>query len=262
MKAIILAAGMGSRIKPLTDNCPKTLLEIGGISILERMLSNIQVCGISEVIIVLGYLQEQIEDFVGNTFPDLDVHFIINTRYTETNTGYSLMLTEDLVKGAPFVKFDADVVFDREILEKLLASNDKNCLCIDKNIQLDAEEIKVVVRDGNRIVSASKTVLPCNAIGESIGIEKTCVESADMLFAELKAMMVHEHNLQEYYEGAYERLIGKDVAFHALDITDLKWTEVDTRQDFDTAERIFSVIEPEHPPVESLLFTNRENVGL
>ena len=67
---------------------------------------------------------------------------------------------------------------------------------------------------------------------------------------------------QEYYEGAYERLIGKDVAFHALDITDLKWTEVDTRQDFDTAERIFSVIEPEHPPVESLLFTNRENVGL
>ncbi len=262
MKAIILAAGMGSRIRPLTDNCPKTLLEIGGISILERMLSNIQACGINEVIIVLGYLQEQIEDFVESTFPDLDVHYIVNTRYTETNTGYSLMLTEDLVKGAPFVKFDADVVFDREILEKLLASDDQNCLCIDKNIQLDAEEIKVVVRDGNRIVNASKTVLPCDAIGESIGIEKICVETADMLFLELKAMMAHEHNLQEYYEGAYERLIGKDIPFHALDITDLKWTEIDTREDFNAAERIFAAFKPEQPLIDSMPFTNRENVGL
>ena len=249
MKAIILAAGMGSRIKPLTDNCPKTLLEVGGATILERMLSNIQACDITEVIIVLGYLHEQIEEFIGNRFPGLDVQFVINPRYTETNTGFSLMLTENLVKDSPFVKFDADVVFAREILEQLLASDDQNCLCIDKNIQLDAEEIKVVVKDGNRIVSASKTASPCDAIGESIGIEKICVETAEMLFTELREMMTQEHNLQEYYEGAYERLIGKDVAFHALDITGLKWTEIDTRQDFNVAEELFALPETTHTPV-------------
>jgi NDP-sugar pyrophosphorylase family protein len=64
MKAIILAAGVGSRIRPMTDNCPKCLLEIGGVTILERMLSNIQACGINDVVFVLGYLQEQIEAFV------------------------------------------------------------------------------------------------------------------------------------------------------------------------------------------------------
>ncbi|NOZ65645.1 MAG: NTP transferase domain-containing protein, partial [Alphaproteobacteria bacterium] len=64
MKAIILAAGVGSRIRPLTDNCPKSLLKVGGNTILEMMLSHIQSCGINEVVFVLGYLQEQIKEYV------------------------------------------------------------------------------------------------------------------------------------------------------------------------------------------------------
>ena len=239
IKAIILAAGVGSRIRPLTDNCPKCLLKIGGVTILERMLTNIQACGINEVVFVLGYLQEQIESFVKKSFPELDAHFIVNDRYTETNTGYSLMLTENFVKGSSFVKFDADVVFDQKILESLLASDDQNVLCIDTEIHLDAEEIKVVVRDDSRVVKASKTVVPTDAVGESIGIEKIGPETALLLFAELKEMMAYKKNHQEYYEAAYEQLMEKDVPFHALDITGLEWTEIDTIQDFDAAEKIF-----------------------
>jgi choline kinase len=239
MKAIILAAGVGSRIRPLTDNCPKSLLEIGGVTILERMLSHIQACGINDVVFVLGYLQEQIEAFVNKSFPELNAQFIVNDRYKETNTGFSLMLTEDFVKGSPFIKFDADVLFDREILEKLLASDDQNVLCIDKEIHLDAEEIKVVVNEDNRVVKASKTVAPTEAIGESIGIEKISPDTAKLLFSELKTMMEQDENHQQYYEGAYERLMEKDMPFYALDITGLKWAEIDTKQDFDAAEKIF-----------------------
>jgi choline kinase len=239
MKAIILAAGVGSRIRPLTDNCPKCLLKIGGVTILERMLTHIQACGINEVVFVLGYLQEQIESFVKNSFPELDAHFIVNDRYTETNTGYSLMLTEKFIKGSSFVKFDADVVFDKNILENILASDDQNILCIDKEIHLDDEEIKVVVKEGSRIVKASKTVMPTDAAGESIGIEKIGSETAILLFSELKAMMTRAENHQEYYEGAYELLMAKDIPFHALDITGLKWSEIDTKQDFDAAEKLF-----------------------
>ncbi len=239
MKAIILAAGVGSRIRPLTDNCPKSLLKIGGVTILERMLTHIQACGINDVVFVLGYLQEQVKVLVTEAFPELNAHFIVNDRYRETNTGFSLMLTEDFVKGSPFVKFDADVVFDKEILENLLACNDQNVLCIDKEINLDAEEIKVVVNEDNRVVKASKTVAPNEAIGESIGIEKICADTAIQLFAELKEMMENEENYQEYYEGAYERLMEKEVPFYALDITGLKWSEIDTKQDFNAAEKIF-----------------------
>lgn len=239
-KAVILSAGFGSRIRPLTDNNPKTLLSVGGITILERMLTSIQSCGIDEIVVVVGYQHERIETFVCNKFPELNVRFVVNNRYGETNTGYSLMLAEEFMAGSSFVKFDGDVVFDEEVLRRLLASAEENCLCIDRNIQLESEEVKVVLDSDIRIVRVGKDIAPSDAIGESIGIEKISADTGTLLFAELRAMMRSEKNLQEYYEGAYERLIKRGVAFHAVDITGLKWTEIDTRQDFETAERTFA----------------------
>jgi choline kinase len=238
IKAVILAAGVGSRIRPLTDNCPKSLLMINGKTILEMMISHIQKCGISEIVFVLGYLQDQIKDYVKTQFPDLVAHYITNKKYKETNTGYSLLLTKDLVQNSTFIKFDADVVFDISILKNLIDSEHDNCLCIDKNINLDVEEIKVIIREENRVVKASRTVNPEDAIGESIGIEKISPEAAHALFSELEIMMKDEQHHQEYYEAAYERIIEKDVPFHALDISGLKWTEIDTKEDFLTAESL------------------------
>jgi len=134
IKAVILAAGIGSRIRPLTDNCPKCLLEIGGNTILEMMISHIQACGINEVLFVVGYLQGKIKDYVKKQFPELDAHFVTNERYSETNTGYSLMLTEEWIGNSTFIKFDADVVFDKNILMKLIDCEYENCFCIDKNV--------------------------------------------------------------------------------------------------------------------------------
>lgn len=240
IKAIILAAGVGSRIRPLTDNCPKSLLKIGDKTILEMMVSHIQACGISEIVFVLGYLENHIKNFVGQNFPDLNVHFITNEHYANTNTGYSLMLTEALVEGSTFIKFDADVVFDIEILRNLIDSEYTTCLCVDKNINLEAEEIKVIVDENGHVIKASKEVNPNDAVGESIGIEKISTETAQLLFAELKEMMEDKTNHQQYYEAGYERLIAKNVIFNVLDITGLKWTEIDTVEDFATAERIFN----------------------
>lgn len=239
LKAIILAAGVGSRIKPLTDDCPKCLLKVGGITILERMIDNIQACGINEVIFVLGYLDYRIERFVHATYPGLSAKFIVNHKFAKTNTGYSLMLTEPYAKGSGFVKFDADVVFEGAVLKKLMASEHENVLCIDRNIQLQAEEIKVIVSAGNRVVRASKQADPAAALGESIGIEKISGATAAKLFTELNTMMRDAANHQEYYEGAYERLIAKDTSFHALDITGLNWTEIDTQEDYAAANLLF-----------------------
>lgn len=239
MKAIILAAGVGSRIRPMTDNCPKCLLRVGDNTILEMMISHIQDCGINEVVFVLGYLQEKIKGYVKTNFPELNAHFVINDRYAETNTGFSLMLAKNLIKDSTFIKFDADVVFDKKILKKLIECEYANCLCIDKAINLDAEEIKVIIEDQNRVLKASKTVNPKEAAGESIGIEKINGETAKLLFAELEIMMEDRQNHQEYYESAYERLIENNVPFYALDISGLKWVEIDTKEDFITAENIF-----------------------
>ncbi|MDH5231805.1 MAG: phosphocholine cytidylyltransferase family protein [Gammaproteobacteria bacterium] len=240
MKAVILAAGMGSRIRPLTDNCPKSLLKVAGHTILEMMISHSRDCGITDIIFVLGYLQEQIKDYVTDNFPEINAHFITNEQYASTNTGFSLLLARDIVAGSSFIKFDADVVFDKTILSQLISCEHDNALCIDKNIQLDAEEIKVIIREGNRVVKASKSVTPKEAIGESIGIEKIGADTAIQLFAELETMMQDEKNHQQYYEAAYERLIEKELPFYALDISGIKWIEIDTKEDFIMANEIFN----------------------
>jgi len=197
MKAIILAAGVGSRIRPMTDSRPKCLLRIGGVTILERMISHIQSCGIRDVIFVLGYCQEQIKEAVETKFPELNAHFVTNNHYSKTNTGFSLMLAKDFIKDSTFVKFDADVVFEKAILKKLIECNHANCLCVDKNIHLDVEEIKVMINSQNRVLKASKTVNSKEAAGESIGIEKIDSSTAMLLFSELETMMEDEKNHQE-----------------------------------------------------------------
>ena len=238
MKAIILAAGIGSRISPLTDNCPKSLLKIYDKTILEMMISHIQDCHINDIVFVTGYLEEQIKEYVNINFPDLKAYFVTNEKYAETNTGFSLLLAKDFVENSDIIKFDADVVFDKEILKKLIECPYENALCIDKNIHLDAEEIKVIIDDKNKILKASKTVDPQKAIGESIGIEKIGKNTAKLLFQELEEVMKDKKNHQEYYEVAYERLIEKGESFHALDITGLVWVEIDTKEDFELAKNI------------------------
>lgn len=239
-KVIILAAGVGSRIRPLTDDCPKSLLKVSGKPVLERMINNCEACGLTEFVIVLGYLEHKIRQYVQDRFPRLKVTFVVNEHFQKTNTGYSLMLAEEAAQGVGFIKFDADVVFDRKILQRLIASKAENALCIDRIIKLDAEEVKVIVDAGQRVRQASRSVDAKAAMGESIGIEKISPAAATQLFAALGKMMQKEALHQDYCEAAYERLMSDDVAFHAVDITGLNWVEIDTHDDFEAANQMFA----------------------
>ena len=90
-----------------------------------------------------------------------------------------------------------------------------------------------------RVLEIGKSVNPKTATGESIGVEKISAETGSLLFTELSQMMESSVNHQEYYEAAYSQLMRKNTVFHALDITGQKWTEIDTAEDFATANRIF-----------------------
>lgn len=244
--AVILAAGIGSRLSPLTDDCPKSLLTVGGTVILERMIRNCLSCGISQFVLVLGHRADQIQQFVNKKFSGIRVTFVINERYRETNTGYSLMLAAQAIGSSDFIKFDADVVFYTGILRELIDSDHANVLCIDRNIALADEEVKVIVDDEHRVLEIGKDVDPEAAMGESIGIEKISAKSGPALFAELTKMMASPLHLQDYYEAAYARLVGQGTDFHAHDITGLNWTEIDTAEDFAAANAMFGT------PVETV----------
>ncbi|MEH6647309.1 phosphocholine cytidylyltransferase family protein [Sulfitobacter sp.] len=237
--AVILAAGVGSRLSPLTDTSAKCLLSVGGSAILERMIRNCLSCGLSQFVLVLGHRADEIKQFVDKTFRGIRVTYVINDRYRDTNTGYSLMLASAAVGTAEFVKFDADVVFDVKILRELVDSRKANVLCIDRNIALADEEVKVITDDEMRVLEVGKSVDAALAAGESIGIEKISSKTGPLLFAQLSETMESHDNVQEYYEAAYARLVTQGVVFEALDITGLDWTEIDTAEDFAAANAMF-----------------------
>lgn len=237
--AVILAAGKGSQFSPMTDNCPKSLLSVGGSIILERMIRNCLSCGISQFVLVLGHRADEIKQFVDKTFRGIRVTYVINDQYRDTNTGYSLMLAAAAIGTSEFIKFDANMVFDVKILRQLVDSDLPNVLCVDRNIALADDAVKVIVDDDRRVTEIGKPSDPNLAWGGSIGIEKISVVSGPLLFAELNEMMEHKAHAQDYYEAAYERLVGKGVPFHAIDITGLKWTEIDTAEGFSEANTMF-----------------------
>jgi choline kinase len=194
--------------------------------------------GIQEIIVVTGYRASQIQRFQHEAYPSISFNFIHNEHYDETNTGYSLLQTKQAVGSDTFIKFDADVVFEAEILKKLLKSK-TSALCIDKNIHLEAEEVKVITDESMRVVEVGKKLDPKLAKGESIGIEKIDPSAGKVLFSELGKLMRHKENWQEYYDDSYTTLARKGIPMYAVDITGLKWVEIDTIKDFRRAEKLF-----------------------
>jgi choline kinase len=237
--AVILAAGIGSRLSPLTDKCPKSLLSVGGSVILERMMRNCLSCGISQFVLVLGPRAEEIKQFAAKTFRGVRVTYVINERYRDTNSGYSLMLAATAIGISDFVKFEADVVFDVRILRQLMDNDIQNALCIDHNIALADEDVKVIADDQMRVSQIGKSVDPKTALGGSVGIEKIGAKTGPLLFAELREMMERPEHNQDDYEVAYARLVEKGTPFYAIDITGINWTKIDTVADFEAANEMF-----------------------
>ena len=235
MKAVILAAGIASRLRPLTNDRPKCLLKIGNRSLLERAIDGLLINGIDEIVIVTGYLKEMIEDFVRTTYPNLSVKFIYNEVYASTNNIYSLWLAKpEVLHEKEIILLDSDILFDPLMIKILQDAPYSNCLALDGH-KLGEEEIKVIVNEKNQITEISKTCSIDKAIGESIGIEKISNTYVSALYNELEQMILHEGLDNVFYELAFERLISRGHYFYPVDTSNYFSMELDTVEDFQDA---------------------------
>lgn len=234
MKAIILAAGMASRLRPLTDNTPKCLLEVGSKCLLARVIDSLLSNNVRDIIIVTGYLQDMIRDFVSSNYPNLHVEYIFNEKYASTNNIYSLWMTKDKIVGNDMLLMDSDILFDPAIITTLLTSTYPNCLALNRH-QLGEEEIKVVVDGSDKVLEISKTCAIKDAIGESIGIEKFSKSLVEVLFSELDDMILNKSQSNIFYEAAFENIIKKGQSMYVVDITQYFSMELDTVEDFNLA---------------------------
>lgn len=236
MKAVILAAGMASRLRPLTEHTPKCLLKIGERSLLERSIDAIIAGGISDFVIVTGYLHEQIEQFVTSHYADsIKVQFIHNEVYDSTNNIYSLWLARPAVDGEDFLLLDSDLVYDPVIIKRVMQTDADNVLTLIRH-ELGEEEMKVVTNDKGEITEISKTCDPETAAGESLGIERIGAAYSTALFKELEQMMNVEHLENKFYELAFLRLIAQGHSYSVIDVTECFSCELDTVEDFENAK--------------------------
>ncbi|MGN1263425.1 MAG: sugar phosphate nucleotidyltransferase [Prevotella sp.] len=238
MKAVILAAGMASRLRPLTDDRPKCLLKVGKRCLLQRTMDALIAAGIRSFVVVTGYRGNMIREFLASTYNEtgIDVNFIDNIDYQNTNNIYSLWLAAQHVRGGEFLLLDSDILFDPRIIVRLLAGS-TSTLALNSH-ELGDEEIKVVPDADGMVAEISKVCSISDAIGESVGIERMDADYSAALFDELDVMIEGEGLKNVFYERAFERLIAKGHRFGITDTTDLFSIELDTVDDFERAKEL------------------------
>lgn len=228
---------MASRLRPLTNDTPKSLLNVGERSLLQRSMDALIQNGITDFVIVTGYLHEKIEDFVTNHYGNtVHVTFIYNKVYETTNNIYSLWLARPEADGEDFLLLDSDLLYDPQIVREVMADKSPNILTLIRH-ELGEEEMKVVTDAGGVIKEISKTCSPTDAAGESLGIEKIGREYSKALYKELDVMMNEEHLENKFYELAFERLIPQGHSYRVLDVTQYFSCELDTVEDFENAKQ-------------------------
>jgi len=239
MKAVILCAGSGRRLYPLTKDSPKCLLSIGNKRILEHMLDNLRAAGIHEIVLVTGYIREKIEALVQERAYQ-GIEYVVNEKFDTTNTAYSLNLSLKSL-DSDFILLNGDVLFDQSILDELLDHSAENCVVVDNTISLAQEEVKVTAENG-RIRRIGKDLDPKVSLGEAIGINKISHKTIPQLRAVFDELERRGEELH-FFEKGFDELCIKEENFGIL-LTDKPWVEIDTREDFQLAkEKIYPMLD-------------------
>jgi len=212
---------------------PKCLLKVGVKCILEMTIENLLATNNSEIIIVTGYLENKIREFIRERFPHLQITYIYNKLYASTNNIYSLWLAKDEVLGDDMMMLDSDIVFDERIISKLQNSGYKNCLALKRHEVYD-EEIKVKTDAHGCVIEIGKEVNVSQAAGESIGIEIFGIEALTELYFILDRKVVTEKEVNQFYEAAFQEL--SDNNLFIVDTTEYFCMEIDTEEDLRIAE--------------------------
>ncbi|MEW6774669.1 MAG: phosphocholine cytidylyltransferase family protein [Bdellovibrionota bacterium] len=234
MRAIILAAGQGTRLKPYTEDRPKCLIEVDGRTILEHQLKNCLRAGVREAVIVTGFRGDLVEQSVaawrGNGLASLPIKTVFNPRWKDTNNLVSLWSARKYMEEG-FVLINGDDVFDHRILTRLTGENHYEIhVCMDRKDRYDDDDMKLLVSEG-RVQAINKTIDPARAQGESIGIMKFTREGAGRLLKELEAMVSSPTGNTDWYTKAVERIALSGYGIGAVCIEGLRWAEIDYPED-------------------------------
>jgi len=238
MKAIILAAGVGSRLAPLTIKKPKTLIEVCGKPILSWQIDNLLDSDIKDITICVGYKSKQIIDFCHTRYPHINFNFVVNEKYESTNNIYSLYLARHELNNDLFL-MNGDGVWDKSIIIDM-KKIPQSLIAVDEDNYLE-ESMKVMLDKNLYILDISKNITKKRAYGVSIDIHKFLKKDATTLREGLVNIVEKEGNTNQWFEVLLQRLFSsKKLLVKPFNIKNSSWYEIDTEDDLRQAELIFN----------------------
>ena len=233
MKAVILAAGLGSRLRPITDKVPKCMVPVNGIRIIDKQIDNLLKNNVTEIYVVSGYLHEVLDSHLKTNYPTVQI--VHNERYNETNNMYSLYMTEQYVKGEDFLLMNADVYFDSNIITGMLDGEGSKIAC--DYSQYMEESMKITCTD-NKINHISKKVSEAEYDAVSIDVYRLSAKDGLVLFDEVNDTILNRKDVNSWTEVALDHIFDK-TSFAPYRIQG-RWFEIDNHEDLAKAEAIFA----------------------
>lgn len=244
--AVLLAAGTGSRLQPLTDDAPKCLSEVSGVAILERLVENLREHDFKRLVVVVGYLDQCIRDFLKEWEDDLAIEYVVNPRYATTNNLYSLWLARAAINES-FLLVESDLVFDTPLLDQMMQPG--RIAVAGMQGWMNGTTVTL---DLSQQVSAFQ-------MGSLDAPGETCLKTVNLYSFTVEswggvAQRLDEHvmagKVNEYYETVFAEMVADgSLAMEAVSFDSGRWYEIDTLEDLHEAELIF----PGEAPLEHAL---------
>jgi len=235
IRAVILAAGRGSRLGGTAEGVPKCLLEVGRRSLIDHQIEALADAGIGPVTMVVGYAASEIREAVG-----IRAEYVTNRRWDMTNSLYSFWLARDQMVGTTVI-LNSDVLFSPEILERLLET-EGDAFAIDGSSGQAREQMKVQIVEG-RLADMRKDLPQDLVCGENVGILKLTYETVQELLAEAEALI--EAGQEKSWLGSAVREVAQRCPMTPVDCADLPWVEIDFPNDLERARKeVWPLLDP------------------
>ena len=239
MIGLVLAAGAGRRLQPLTDDLPKTLLPVDGErTILDIALANLKRAGLDDVAVVTGFAAHRIDERKQALEKDhgVNLELVFNDKAEEWNNAYSLWIAREQLRGGAIL-VNGDTVHPASVEETVLAARGPAIvLAADTEKALGEEEMKLHVTDDGFMDRINKALEPRAARGEYIGVTLIEAEAAAPLADSLEATWKRDPDL--YYEDGYQEFADRGGRIGIAPIGQVDWVEVDDHNDLARAREV------------------------
>lgn len=234
MKALILAAGLGTRLAPITNDRPKSLVPVNGQPIILKQIDNLHKNDITDITVVSGYKANILEEKIHASYPEIRI--IESVDYATTNNMYSAYLAHAVMQNSDFLMMNADVFYDASVITELLKFEAPNAIVTDIGTYLE-ESMKVIEKNG-RLVKISKAIKKEDALGASIDVYKFSAIAGKAFFNKCAEYIEEKKELKMWSEVALNDIL-EEVEIKACPLVG-RWLEIDNHDDLVAAEKLFA----------------------